>query len=145
MCKVPHFTSIANRYVLLKLGQQFSVIYFIHQSTYSGLATCFAVYNAFQNITHCGRIKHIQPVSQLDSKLYGKWPKVHYCLLHQNPQTSHITFFEKCRSSLAATYCIIFFGKYQSSLAARSVTISLADRPHERCSCSSKWQTLFVR
>lgn len=132
MCKVSFLTSITNRYVLINLGQQFRVIYFIRQSKYSGPAIRFSIYNASQKYYSLPRNK-THPVSQLVMQLpviYGT------CSFITVFTTTHkyliITFFEKCRSSLATTYCIIVFDTYRPSLAARSVTVSLTVRPSAR-------------
>jgi hypothetical protein len=145
MCKVPFLTSTSNRHVLINLGQNLRVIYFICQSTYSGLAIRFAIYNASPKHYSLPRNK-THPVSQLVMQLavlYGN------CSFNTVSATTHrhliITFFEKCPSSLATTYCIIVFDTYRLSLAARSLTISLTARPPTRAvQLHSKWQQLFV-
>jgi hypothetical protein len=68
MCKVPILTSTANRHVLINLGQKFRAIYFIRQSTYSGLAIRFAIYNAFP-IHYSLPWNKTHPVGQLAMQL----------------------------------------------------------------------------
>ena len=65
---LPFLTSIANRHVLINLGQQFRVIYFIRQSTYSGLAIRLVIYNASPKYYSLPRNK-THPVSQLVKQL----------------------------------------------------------------------------
>jgi len=74
----------------------------------------------------------IQLVQQLPV-LYGNCS---FISLHHIHKYLIITFCEKFRSSLATAYCIIVFDTYRSPLAARSVTVSLTVRPHERSSCT---------